>query len=265
MVCNQAKYRRITKNNLAVIPDAPEQPDLKPNISRTATPEQRSAAEYEWHAKTHIYNEYMATEDALKKVLLETVDRDYLWTHFDQDIGFKNVPLIAILTTLQEEYGPVDLDTINKNRRHFEDPVSPEAPLEELFTHEEACISTAALAEDPITKKLPSTTLYILKQTGVYPEAVKEFGQLSSAEKTMKKLKTNFLDVQKSRLENKEIETAGSHGFANLAVTDELAIEDEALRTQNDENRAQINELTAAVNMLQHNFNRLPLKDHLSP
>jgi hypothetical protein len=150
--------------------------------------------------ETHIYNEVRALTNAIKKLLVAAIPILHLGRLNDRLHGLANVTPQAILQHLVTAYGDIDEDARTLNLAQLSTPWDPSTPLNTVFLSADHCQSFAAEGGEPILDTTYiRTTLNVLKNSGVFDEAVTHWRTKPPDQHTVGNLIAHFTKFDKYR------------------------------------------------------------------
>lgn len=164
---------------------------------------------------------YHATDQALLLQCMQSIDDTYYKILEDPEEGYADLHLIDLLEHIDDTYGTITPDDLEKNEKEMDAPWSPEQPLEDLFNQVRKA-QAFAQPHDPISdlKAIRSVTTN-LEQSGVFHDALKKWRAKPSADKTWNNLVTHMTAANKERL--REL-TSNQAGYSNNATTQAKSI-----------------------------------------
>lgn len=203
---------------------APQDPGDAPVHALGATGPQITETNRQFLESRNEFRLYSSVSQALKKQLLNAVDPLYTATLKVRTFGYANVSTHALLTHLHTTYGAITDDDLANNRTHMESSWNPDDPIEQLWERVADCLQLAIDGNDPIT---PAFTIHavltIMKKTGIFSDAVRDWRKRPVADRTWIHFKTHFSDANVERL---RLLTASQGGFhsANAAIAAAAAL-----------------------------------------
>jgi len=161
-----AEYVTISNGGVGFImpPPPPASPAHPVNASAAATAERNR----QWVSDVA---EYQLINNVLNKIT-QMIRKAIKSTHYevlnDPIIGYANVTPEQLLTHLVTNYGAIDRRAMRKNKEQLSNEWSPDAPIEDLWTHVVKVRKIAADGGDPISVATTITTIIdVFKKTGI--------------------------------------------------------------------------------------------------
>lgn len=154
----------------------------------------------------------------IKKQIIEAVDRLYLAALEDEDFGFADVTVTAMLTHLQTTYGPLTRVELEENRSSIATAWNLDDPIEHLWARlrEIKRISIAG-HEELADATIMELTFLMFEKTGVFTTACDTWRVKPTADKTLPNFREHFTTENQERLRKLTAAQAGFHG-ANAAT-----------------------------------------------
>jgi regulator of replication initiation timing len=233
----------------------PVNPGAQPVIPAGATNHQINAIQNQHKENHRIWKEYLATDKALKQMLLAAVNEMYYRSLRNRITGYANVSTLAILTHLYTTYGNINPTDLIENDSRMKKSYDPSQPIETLFDQYEDAIDFAAAANAAYTPAQIIAYAYnTVFQTGLFADACRDWRRLPIADKTWARFKADFA-VAHQELRESQV-TAQGAGFhsANLAHQESLhqqtfdALANLATATESD--RSAVSNLTGTNSAL---------------
>ena len=172
----------------------------------------------------------------------------YIRTLEDPHIGFANVTTLMLIQHLLASYGQITEHALQANDSLFKGPMDPSQPFETFITQIEDATEYAAAGNTPYTDTQVIANAYtIVFNTGIFPDACREWRRRPQAEKTWVNLKIHFAEAHNDyRLTQTTIQGSGYHN-ANNAMEDFVSETADAfanLATATASDRTMLAELT---------------------
>ena len=150
------------------------------------------------HAEENrMFNEYIATDKALKSQIIKAVDYLYGKALKHRITGYTNVSMRTMLEHLYAAYGimtPQDLQHLDEDMKT---PYDPHMPIENLFDQiENAKDIDQAAGASYADAQLLNTAYNLVFQTNVFHEACRDWRRLNANQKTWPRFKTMFTEAQ---------------------------------------------------------------------
>lgn len=165
------------------------------------------------------FKTYLTTEASLKQQLLVAVPEVFYEVLGDDEVGYSNVTTKEILDHLDNTYGILTEDDIDKNLKLMHSPWSIQDPIETLFTRLKNCMTFAATAEPIPESSAVRAGLQILEATNQFPIACQEWRDKTTPNKTMRNFITHFSKADVSRKRTLTTKDAGFHRAAQVNDT----------------------------------------------
>ena len=161
-------------SNTAFIP--PVNPGPTPAIPNAATDHQISAIVRQHTHDTNSFNEYLATDKALKQQVIGAIDTMYLHTLRHRITGFANLTTKTMLTHLYDQYGRLSPADLQENDTKMREQYDPNQPIESFIDQIEDSIALAAAANAPYsTAQILAIAYNTIFLTGMFPETCREW------------------------------------------------------------------------------------------
>ena len=130
------------------------------------------------------WREFTRTDQALQQQLIAVFDEDYL------SVG---VTTQQMLDHVHENYGVITAVDIEDNDTRMQEPYNPTFPIETFFHQIELAVEYATAGKRPYeTAQVVSRAYLLILQTGLYPEACRDWDKKQLALKTRSLFKTFF-------------------------------------------------------------------------
>jgi hypothetical protein len=213
LVVSPARYAILT-NNAAPFPP-PAAPPADAIIPAGATAAQIAEAVRTHAEDIRVFRCFHDTDKALVRAIMAATPTTYLDTIADPDLGYANISAIQILTHLFDTYGNLTPADRQANLTTMSRPWSPPASIESLFVQLETGQRFANNANEPIADSHLARMGYaIINQTGLFPDACREWRLLPDALQTWQPFKQHFARHERDRL---ELATTYTSGFTPTA------------------------------------------------
>lgn len=171
--------------------------------------------------QVRIWQEYQATNKALRQQLLAAVPKIYYQSLCDKDTGFAFVTTLEILEHLHTEYGQIDPSELAANDATLRAPYDPATPIQQLFSRIEACVQLAKSAKAPYTDEHIVATAYnIIYQTNLYNSACCHWQEEDEDDTTWGDFKRYFTKAQKNLRQSQATSQSAGYHAANSIVSD---------------------------------------------
>jgi hypothetical protein len=219
LVTPPAKYLQ-----LAGVPFVPPiHPGNAPIHVPGATGPQITETNRQYSADLKEFTLFFTTEAALKKQLLQAVPSTFTQRLRDDELGYANATTLALLTHLDETYGAINEDDLDRNMAKLHKPWQVSRPIEELFHQLNTCRAFAALT-DPISEATAVRAgLQNLENTAAFTEAIREWRQLPLQNRTLANFEQHFAKADVERKRTLTTRTAGYHQAAASIQTNTTA------------------------------------------
>ena len=144
-----------------------------------------SAAERLFHERARQYNLYTNTDKALKRQLIDAVDRAYIRAREHRITGFANVTTLDLLNHLFFTYGRITPCDLEENDKRFKKQWDTNQPFETLIDQIEDAIDFASAGQTPYSaSQIVANAYNLVFNTGLYPEACRELRRRAPATQT---------------------------------------------------------------------------------
>ncbi|CAB9531476.1 hypothetical protein SEMRO_3585_G349380.1 [Seminavis robusta] len=158
---------------------------------------------------------FKATEQALKKQLIEAVPDTFIKTLKHEMYGYAQVTVLTLLTHLDRTYGTVGPDDLRANMKRMTAEWSPIQPIEDLYNQVKDAQKFAA-DHDPITDKhAVRAAIDNLTDSGVFTDALRDWRKKEIENQEFTDLEAHFTAADKER---RRILTTKEMGYANKTV-----------------------------------------------
>jgi hypothetical protein len=149
---------------------------------------------------------------ALKALLIAAIDDVYIAELCDKTMEYANVTVQDLLAHLTTTYGAITFTQLDLNLTQLDVEFNPDEPMEVLWKRVKECRRFAAGGQDPILEVTAvRKTLAVLKQTGVFSEAVRDWSKRPNAELSWAHLRTDFNIANTEREFSLTAANAGYH------------------------------------------------------
>jgi hypothetical protein len=162
----------------------------------------------------------------LKKQVLLAVDVSFLTILEDPIMGFADIAVIDMLDHLNDEYGQITNEELEKNRTELSNPWNPDLAIEGLWVRIQEVQRYAITAGETISDATAiRLTLPVLEATGVFSHATEQWREKDEEGLTLDAFKTHFKKANKERIRKLTAQSAGYHGAhsANAAIANATA------------------------------------------
>lgn len=246
-------------NTLSATPFVtPVNPGAQPVIPALATQHVIAATEREHKEALRIWRQYNNTDKALKQQLLAAIGEMYYKTLCHRTTGYATIATRKILDHLYSTYGKITPADLADNDAKLKSPFDPSLPIEKLYDQVEDAQDLATAAGTPYTTtQIVTYTYNNVFQTGVFPDACRDWRRRPNAEKTWAQFKIDFaLAHQELRESQVTAQGAGYHS-ANLLTIDTRQTTMEAfanLATATASDRSTVSQLSSTNSQLSNNL-----------
>ena len=188
-----------------------------------ATQHQIRAADAAHALATRLFQQYDATDRALKQQLLGAVDDMFVSALSDPHVGYANITTLQLLTHLYATYALITDGDLEENKENMGAAYDVNLPIETLFKRIEECVQFAAAGDTPFTApQVVSTAFRIVQKTGMYADDCKVWKRQTALYKTWAQFKVDFTIAHNELREDQR--TTRDAGFqANSAIQQETA------------------------------------------
>ena len=223
LVAGGAEYTLAAGNHEAAAPEdeerpivfvPPRHPGNAPQHEAGATGNQITEVNRQFKVDTEEYMAYVQTEAALKRLLLEAVPSTFTKELRDTKLGYAKVSTLAILQHLENTYGTITADDLEKNLTAMNRQWDIHEPIENLF-HQLKDAREFAATVDPISESMAVRAgVKILENTSSFTESIREWRMKGIAEQTLANFRTHFKKADSERNRKLTSQGAGYHQAA---------------------------------------------------
>jgi hypothetical protein len=136
-------------------------------------------------ASAALFQECRATDNALKQQVIGCIDKIFLRTLSDRIAGHAKVTTRAMLIHLHTTHGRLSANDLIENDKTMKEPYDPNQPIEAFIAQIEDAIVLADAAEAANAQaQIIVIACNLIFQTGVFPEACRDWRRRPTAEKT---------------------------------------------------------------------------------
>ena len=130
----------------------PVHPGIAPTYQNGASNAQIAATDRIFKAAQDAHHLYKGTDGALKKLLIEAIEKDYIAVLEDCLLGFTNVTSLQILDHLETTYGEYNRDERTMNTERLAKEYNPATEsIKAYWKRIQDCMAYATAAGDPIS------------------------------------------------------------------------------------------------------------------
>ena len=218
LTVSQATYDSLS--DVPFIP--PVNPGPVPIIPRASTAREAADARVEHAENKRVFNQYIATDKALKSQIIQAVHDLYLKTLKHRITGYANVSTREMLNHLYTSYGkmtPQDLQLLDSEMKT---PYDPQLPIENLYEQIENAKDVAEAAGAPYADNQILNIAYnLVFQCNVFHDTCREWRRLPAASKTWPAFKRMFTEAHQDFRDSNSIGHSPYHS-ANAAISGEI-------------------------------------------
>ena len=213
----------VVSNN--VVFDIPGDPGNRAIIPINNFTEKQERAAIRQHAEDRreflLYNN---TRKALLRVIIESIETEFIADLEDENVGFEDHTVMEILTYLGDEYATIEPHELEENRNKLSDPFDMDKPFPVYIKSLQDIQNYAEEGGQPITNDSMVTAFYNrMKETGMVDYDVRTWEDKTPANKTFTNIKAHFkIAWRRYRNDQKTTKMAGCHS-ANAAMVEETA------------------------------------------
>ena len=213
IIIEDARYQILTNGTQFV---TPANPGIYPeNIAGNAANAVRSRAEALHKARIQEFEIYAGVEQALKDIILEAVDNDYMLEIEDEILGYLNQTPQQMINHLRSRGGHLDFtDTRRLISERDSEWDTNEVPQVYFNRVEKAIKQLERAGIQSNLNERRDMALYYLKAAGEYDAAVREWEAKPIADKTWQNIKV-FISTEYAK-ENKQNKLTAKQLKANL-------------------------------------------------
>jgi hypothetical protein len=158
------------------------------------------------------FNLVSTLNTALTALLITAVDDVYIAKLSDATMAYANVTVRALLQHLQTTYVAITFTQLDQNLAKLDRDFNPDEPMELLWKRVKETRQFAADSQDPISEiTAVRKTLSVLKKTGVFTDAIKDWRKRADADWTWANFKSDFNLANNERERALTAATAGYH------------------------------------------------------
>jgi len=212
LTVTQAVYDTLTDTPF----DVPENPGPVPRVPNAANSRQAADIRATHAENKREFNQYVATDKALKQQIIQAVGDLYLRSLKHRITGYANVTTREILDHLYQAYGtltPQDLQHVDNQMKKQYDPYTP---IENLFDQIEEAVDIASAANAPYAPKQVVNIAYnIIFHTEVFHPACRDWRKRPDAQKTWGNFKIHFTEAH---IDFRSVQYQNPYASANSAT-----------------------------------------------
>ena len=152
-----------------------------------------AAAERLFNERARQHALYHAVDRALKRQLIEAVDRTFIKARENRVTGFANATTLDLLTHLFFTYGRITPHDLEENDKRFKKQWDANMPFETLVEQIDDAVDYAQAGQSPYSPtQIVSNAYNLVYNTGLFPDACREWRRRPAAEHTWDNFKTDF-------------------------------------------------------------------------
>jgi hypothetical protein len=162
---------------------------------------------------TQVYRTYNTVDQAIKKLIIESLDDAYLNTLSDEIVGYANCTSLQLLTHILTYYAMIAPTELTQNYERLDTPYDPNQPIKTLFQQIQDAQAFAVAGGQPYGAAMIVNVAYILVfNTGLFPDACRAWQSRAIAEKTWAQFKLDFATAHHEfHLTNQTAQQSGFH------------------------------------------------------
>jgi hypothetical protein len=190
---------------------APVDPGQLPILVGTAA--QRDDQLRQFEEQQRIYANHNNMDDALKSIIIDTVDDPYLCEMRNKYTGYLGVTTRDLLDHLLDRYGKITPADIEECKRRMNEPIDTTQPIDVYFHKIDDCIQYAADGKVAFTpEQIAQTTYHAISTSGMYNDACREWRKKPTIDKTWDNFKA-FIATEYHDLKELQRTGGGAHSF----------------------------------------------------
>jgi hypothetical protein len=168
---------------------------------------------------TQVYRTYHNTDQAIKKLIIESFDDAYRNALSDEIVGYANCTSLQLLTHLLTHYAIIAPTELTQNYERLNTPYDPNQPIEMLFRKIQDARDFAVAGGHPYGAAMIVNVAYTLVfNTGLFPDTCRAWQSRVIAGKTWVQFKIDFATAHREfRLTNQTAQQSGFHS-ANMMI-----------------------------------------------
>jgi hypothetical protein len=238
LIVEAAKYLAMTQVEFTIPPN----PGIYPaGLAANAAAGARARAEAEHKEEVAQYEILKGVEQALKDIILDAVEHDYLLEIEDDTLGFLNQTPRQMIDHLKARGGALDFaDTktlLSERDTEWDLSENPQVYFNRVEKAVKA-LTRAGITSDMNERR--DMALYYFKASGEFDAAVREWENKAAADKTWINIKT-FIAIEYAR-ENKQNKLTSKQFKANL-IEDQAEATEELIATLTEKHTRQMETL----------------------
>jgi hypothetical protein len=168
---------------------------------------------------TQVYCTYHNVDQAIKKLIVESLDNAYLNALSDEIIDYANCTSLQLLTHLLTYYAMIAPTELTQNYERPNSPYDPNQPIETLFQQIQEARAFAVAGGQPYGAAMIVNVAYTLMfNTGLFPDACRAWQSRAIAANTWSQFKIDFATALcEFRLTNQTAQKSRFHS-ANMMI-----------------------------------------------
>jgi hypothetical protein len=204
-----------TLSPVAFVP--PANPGTTPVIPPLATAAIIGQTVREHDESLRLWRQRNNVNAALKQQLISAISNIYIRTLQDRHTGFANVSTRELIEHLLRAYGNITPTDLAENDTRFKTAYDPSEPIETLYSQLEDAMDYADAGDNAYTANQVVSNAYTLVfNTGMFPEACRDWRKLPAIDKTWATFKIDFAEAYRDfRLSQATTQTNGFHSANN--------------------------------------------------
>ena len=144
-------------------------------------------------------------DQALKLLIIETIDVVYIDERRDRYTAFSNVSARDIINHLLHRYSKITATDMKENKQKMEEPIDTSQPIDKYFKRIDDCAQFATDANTAFaTEQILQTVYYDITTIGLYTDACKVWRRKPEDQKNGKTSKVFLLKNTMISKNNKE-------------------------------------------------------------
>ncbi len=164
-----------------------------------------------------LWRQYNNVNAALKQQLINAINNICIQTLQDRHTGFANVSTCELIEHLLRAYGNITPTDLAENDTRFKTAYDPSEPIETLYSQLEDAMDYANAGDNAYTaNQIVSNAYTLVFNTGMFPEACRDWRKLPAIDKTWTTFKIDFAEACRDcRLSQATTQTNGFHSANN--------------------------------------------------
>jgi len=205
-------------NTLSAVPFVPPtNPGPTVQYPPVATQHQIRAVDVAHTTATRLFQQYDATDRALKQQLLGAVDNMFVSALSDPHVRYANISTMQLLTHLYNTYAKITDYNLEENKEAMAANYDVNLPIETFFKRIEECVQYTAAGSTPFAAaQVASTAFRSIQKTGMFTDECKIWKRLPTPEKTRAQLKIDFTLAHNELRESQQTTRGGGFHANNV-------------------------------------------------